>query len=268
MPVIVRKIDPHVTIFTVPYIGSTSSSLTTPGADKSSPRFMRFGLIPVGGRSTAITMANGNVVLFASHGNDEATQNTLRDLHGPNQSVSHIVALDAVHQLYLSDYIKSYPNAKLVGPKGLVKKRSDLKFDLILPDTGLDKEMQAEFDAIPMAGHPNEDIIFHHRPSRTLIQADVLFNLPDPDQTPKWSFIPSFMLRRLTPYTGFHKFVLKAFSKPDPSGFAQAARRVSALDFVRIIPCHGAVIDGSTTGKSAKDAWDTAFSKILSTKNE
>ena len=49
-----------------------------------------------------------------------------------------------------------YPQAKLVGPKGLVSKRKDLKVDIVLPDDRLDADLDKEFRAIPMTGHPNE----------------------------------------------------------------------------------------------------------------
>ena len=54
------------------------------------------------------------------------------------------------------DYVKLYPQAKLVGPKALVAKRKDLKFDIVFPESPLDSELAAEFDAVLMKGHPNE----------------------------------------------------------------------------------------------------------------
>ena len=44
-------------------------------------------------------MADGKIVLFASHANDVETGKKLNEL---GSTVSHIIALDAVHQLYLS----------------------------------------------------------------------------------------------------------------------------------------------------------------------
>lgn len=99
--------------------------------------------------------------------------------------MTHIIALDAVHHLFLGvgddvhlplrigqgtrplkesrvcfsppqHFKEEFPHAKLVGPKGLVDKRKDLKFDIILPDAPLDSELSAEFRAIPLTGHPNE----------------------------------------------------------------------------------------------------------------
>ena len=94
--------------------------------------------------------------MFASTPGDTQTQQAIEKLAGPGNTVSHIIALDAVHHLYVSDFAKLYPNAKVVGPKGLLKKRKDIKFDIVLPDAPLDAELEKEFRAIPLTGHPNE----------------------------------------------------------------------------------------------------------------
>lgn len=41
----------------------------------------------------------------------------------------YIVAADQVHHLYVSDYAKAYPEAKVIGVEGLPEKRTDLKWD-------------------------------------------------------------------------------------------------------------------------------------------
>lgn len=41
----------------------------------------------------------------------------------------YICGADAVHHLYLAEYKRAYPDAKLIGVAALVTKRKDLKFD-------------------------------------------------------------------------------------------------------------------------------------------
>lgn len=91
---------------------------------------------------------------FASHPLDDESKTALSQLG--NGKVSHIVALDAEHAMYMSQYAQQYPSARLVGPAGLVKKRTDLTFSTSLPDQPLDSELAAEFQAIALPGHPNE----------------------------------------------------------------------------------------------------------------
>merc|ERR1712093_90358 len=233
--IVIRKLDASTTIFSAP--------------------FRRFNLVPIGGRSTAITLASGKVVLFASTPNSPETESTLRSLGNGSSDpdlVTHIVAFDKVHNLYL--------NAKLVGVDGLVEHRKDLKFDIVVPRDPLDAELAQEFDVISMTGHPNEDAVWLHRPTKTVLQADVMFNLPSEEQGAKGSWVPHFLLRKASPMGGFHKTIVNAFSKSDPKGFAAAATRINEWDFDRIIPCHGDVIEGN--GK-AKEAWRTLFADFI-----
>ena len=59
--------------------------------------FSRFGVIPFGGRSTAIKLSSGDVWVLASTPLCDATKTKLDEL-GP---VKYIVGGDAVHHLYL-----------------------------------------------------------------------------------------------------------------------------------------------------------------------
>lgn len=120
-------------------------------------------------------------------------------------TVSHIIALDAVHHMFLSvsnkisilqkipvlqdiaysllaqDYLKVYPNAKLVGPKGLVSKRSELKFDIVQPENPLDAELAQEFKAVALTGHPNEVgfVVYFFRRIRHAVSTACIIHLRD-----------------------------------------------------------------------------------------
>lgn len=73
----------------------------------------------------------------------------------------------------------------------------------------------------------------------------------------------------MSPNTSFHRTVVKAFSKGNPSAFSDAARVVDGWDFDRLIPCHGEVITPATpaasgaTTNAAKAAWRNAYSSIM-----
>lgn len=67
--------------------------------------FARFGIIPLGGRSTAIKLANGDVWVMASTPLDEPTKATLAKM-GP---VRYIVGADSVHHLYLGAFLDLSP---------------------------------------------------------------------------------------------------------------------------------------------------------------
>lgn len=62
--------------------------------------FARFGIFPVGGRSTAIKLSSGDVWVLASTPLNDATKAKLDQL-GP---VKYIVGADAVHHLFLGTW--------------------------------------------------------------------------------------------------------------------------------------------------------------------
>ena len=121
--------------------------------------FARFGVFPVGGRSTAIKLRNGDVWVLASTPLNDDTKNKLQEL-GPvkcvhffvatviNSSPSRwIVGADAVHWLFLSmlrcpfvatraltsdidEFKQQYPDAKVIAvEEAQPKVPQGLKFD-------------------------------------------------------------------------------------------------------------------------------------------
>lgn len=98
--------------------------------------------------------------------------------------------------------------------------------------------------------------MFLHKSSRTLIQADVLFNLPATEQFSKTKEDPeSGILTKLfgaLQHTrgaamGQKRIIWWALSAGNRPDFNKSVAHVAAWDFDRIIPCHGDVIE--TGGK-------------------
>ena len=81
-------------------------------------------------RMTVIKLADGTLFVHSPVRLDEITRASLDKL-GP---VKHVVAPNRFHHLYVSDYPKNYPDAKIYGAPGLDTKRCDLHFDAILGD--------------------------------------------------------------------------------------------------------------------------------------
>ena len=105
--------------------------------------------------------------------------------------------------------------------------------------------------------HPNREIVAFHKPSRTLIQADLMFNLPAMQQyskTPKGGDhgILTKLFASAMAATGNTSIWQKRFlwhfaSASDRGEFSKSIARIYQWDFDRIIPCHGDVIE--TGGK-------------------
>lgn len=207
-----------------------------------------------------IKLSNGDLWVTASTPLDSATKSKLEDLGG---RVKYIVGLDAVHNLYLPEFKATYPDAKLIGvPEHLSKPNlKELKFDGVY---GVDPEgtrygFEDEIKACYFSGFLNQDVAFNHIASRSLIEADLLFNLPANEQYSKSKSsgnIPIFG-SLLNPYSWAHRrFVYNA--GVDKDAMKRDARTVAGWDFDRIIPCHGDVID---TG--GRKAWLEAYKWYL-----
>jgi hypothetical protein len=93
--------------------------------------------------------------------------------------VAHIVAPSLWHHLYAKAAREQFPRAMLHGAPGLAAKRTDLTFDRELPT--IDPAWGGVLSAVVIGGAPklNEAVLFH-RPSETLLCADLAFNLSRP----------------------------------------------------------------------------------------
>ncbi|KAG8941816.1 hypothetical protein FRC03_003933 [Tulasnella sp. 419] len=216
--------------------------------------FARFNLFPVGGRSTAVKLRNGGVWVIASTPLTEETKNKLDELG----DVKYLIGPDAVHHLFLGEFKKQYPQAKVIGVEPLVeKKKGELKFDGVYgvdpPDTKYGFE--DEIDACYFSGFRNKDVAFCHKASKSLIVADLLFNLPAREQYSKagglgWAI---FKNGQLSPYKDSHKHFVWSLGA-DPEAMRKHSKIVADWDFDKIIMCHGDVIE-----KDGKAAWREAY---------
>jgi len=216
--------------------------------------FKRYGIIPIGGRSTAIKLRNGGVWLLASTPLDADTKTKLEEL-GP---VQYIVNANMVHYLFLPEFKKAYPTAKLIGVEETLQRLGDktLKFDGIWgkdpPDTkyGYEDDIQSCF----FSGFKNKDVAFFHPESKTLIEADLLSNLPAKEQFSKST---SWAFGTVNPSSWFHQKVIAGLVV-DKIAMKRDATTVANWDFNRIIPCHGDVIE-----QDGNKAWRDAYKAFI-----
>lgn len=180
--------------------------------------------------------------------------------------VKYICANDAEHHIFMDDWHAAYPNARLIGPEDLKGKRE--KQGKPLPWTNLfkkdqdhtlliDEAFDKEFDAEYVHGHANKELVFNHRPSRTLIEADLLFNLPAHEQMSKTGEDPQSglltqLFNKINNTRGSaiwqKRFIWYGISAGDRPAFNRSVARMEKWDFDRLIPCHGDVIETGAKG--------------------
>ncbi|KAJ7098312.1 hypothetical protein C8R44DRAFT_717030 [Mycena epipterygia] len=219
--------------------------------------FTRLGILPVGGRSTAIKMTNGGVWVLASTALNPETKAKINEL-GP---VQYIIGADAVHHLFLGEFKKAYPTAKVIAPAAAVAQADKtLVFDGVWgrdpPDTkyGFEEDIKACY----FSGFKNKDVAFFHPASATMIEADLLFNLPCTEQYSKTGSSGAIpFLGAIGPTSWLHSKFAASMGE-DPAAMKRDVKTVADWDFTRIIPCHGDVIE---TG--GKQAWLDAYKAYL-----
>lgn len=102
--------------------------------------------------------------------------------------VHHLVSPNKLHHLYLQEWHAAYPQAQLWGPQSTLLKRRDLKFREPLGNEA-PPEWGAAIDQAWFRGSPLlDEIAFCHRPSRTVIVADIIQTLGESFLHEHWSW--------------------------------------------------------------------------------
>ncbi|KAL0580492.1 hypothetical protein V5O48_001562 [Marasmius crinis-equi] len=231
--------------------------------------FNRFGRFKIGGRGTLVRMNNGSVAVFSPIALTEEVKKKVASMG----EVKYITALDYEHHIFLAPWHKEYPNAKVIGPEGLKEKRAkqgeeDVPFAVVFDatkklETKVDPEFDAEFEYEYIHVHPNKELVFNHKPTKTLIEADLLFNLPATEQYSKSDDNPrsGFFTKIFSALMNTHgealaqrRLIWYGTSSTNRTAFNESIARINAWDFERLIPCHGDVLE-----KDGK----TVFEKIM-----
>jgi hypothetical protein len=118
----------------------------------------------------------------------------------------------------------------------------------------VDEEFDANFDSIFVSSHANMELVYNFRPERTLIEADLMFNLPATEQMSRTNEKPGILTKIFGALThtrgealGQRRMIWYGTSAGDRKSFNQSVSAIAGWDFDRLIPCHGDVIE--TGGK-------------------
>lgn len=178
--------------------------------------------------------------------------------------MKYLVAPDYEHHISMTPWHKEYPEAKVIGVEGLdeKKKKEDIKFDVIYTKENrhtlkVDEEWDKEFDVEYVPGHGNKELVVNYKREKTLIEADMLFNLPAIEQYSKSAESPhQGFLTNMFNGAGsamgdatWHRRLFWYGIAIDRKSFNESVSKIDKWDFDRIIPCHGDVIE--TGGKGA-----------------
>jgi hypothetical protein len=203
--------------------------------------------LPVGTRMTVIRLSGGRLLLHSAVPLDAALRAEL-DAVG---RVRFVVAPNRVHHLYAGDVAKSYPEARLWIAPGLERKRRDLAFEAVLGDEA-PPEWRGEVDQFFFRGRPYEnEIVFLHRASRTLVLCDLAFNFRERTAAPT-----RLLMRLIRSYGRFGPSRLDPLLIRDRTAARESLGRILAADFDRVVLAHGEILaSGGREALRAGYAW-------------
>jgi hypothetical protein len=200
------------------------------------------GGLSLGARTSVIRDGDGNLALHSVGPLDDDAAAAI----GALGRVTALIAPNLRHHLFVPDARRRFPEARLYAPAQLVAKRADLDVDVALPmdereaHARLPAALAAVLEAIPVGGMPRlDEIAFVHRPSRTLLLADLAFNLRPP--------APWLTRTIMRCNGGFDRFgptrLLRTFIA-DRARTKQGIERLVARPIGRVVVGHGAIFDG------------------------
>ncbi len=161
------------------------------------------------------------------------------DALGP---VRHIVAPNSLHHLYLPDWKRAYPDAKLHAPPGLRAKRTDIAFDADLGDAP-DPDWAGQIDQVLIPGNriTTEAVFFHH-PSGTVLFTDLLQQIP-PHLLSGWRALVARLDLMVGPEPQVPRKFRIAFT--DKRAARAAIAKILAWPAQKVLMAHGAPVENN-----------------------
>jgi hypothetical protein len=212
-------------------------------------RTVRFAGIPLPHTMTIIRLPTGGPFVHSPTKLDTPTTSLLASL-GP---VDSIVWPSWWHDMYLREYAKAYPRARLFGAPVLVSWHGQMSRIRSLDDNALVWSPDLDQLYVDRMWLFLDEFVFLHQPSRSVIVADLAFNFDERrDWFTKWSF------GAVGAYPGCN---IPWFYRLAPRDRRYLRAKIECIldwDFDRLIVGHGGVVP---TG--GKDALRNAYRWLL-----
>ncbi|MCH9681611.1 MAG: DUF4336 domain-containing protein [Deltaproteobacteria bacterium] len=189
----------------------------------------------VGTRMTVVRLPSGGLWVHSPIAVTPQLHDELREL-GP---VAHVVAPNLYHHLYAGPMVEAFEDARLHARPKLRTKCKQLRIDADLTEESTD-QFEGVLDAVHIAGTMLDEVVFVHRPSRTLISADLIENFETSSH---------FFTRQYLRVGGIHgKPGVSRLLRPmirKRGRTREAIDRLMTLDFDRIVVSHGDIMEGA-----------------------
>jgi hypothetical protein len=196
---------------------------------------LRFFGIELGARMTVVRLPGSKLFLHSPISWSRELAGQVERLGSP----AFLVAPNRFHHLYAGEWQTAYPSARLFVAPGLERKRPDLAVAGLL-DAGPRPEWSGALDQALVEGFPlANEVVFFHRPSRTLITSDLVFHV-DPG-SPVLTRL-AFRLSGAAPGRLSSTLVERILIR-DRAAFRRSLERILSWPIEQIVLAHGSVVN-------------------------
>jgi len=188
----------------------------------------------VGARMTVARLPGGELWVHSPIAPDDATRACV-DALGP---VRFLVAPCLHHHFFVRAWTEAYPEAALYGPPRLPRKKKGLPFAATI-DGSSPTPWESTISTHLFGGAPGlDELVFLHRPTRTLILTDLCFNV-----TPGGRDEARLFHRLVGAHRGFGPHRIVRASIRDRAAARASVETLLGWDFDRIVVAHGEVLE-------------------------
>jgi hypothetical protein len=198
-------------------------------------------------RTTVVALLDGGLWVHSPGRLSDELRESVAAL-GP---VRALIAPNRFHHLWIGDWRAAYPDAVCAIAPGLVDKRPDLA-DATTLDADAHELWSADIEQHIVGGIPKiGELVFCHKPSRTLIATDTAYNVrSDP------SAFARFAWRMMGAWDKFGPSRLERMLCRDKAALGASLERILDWDFDRVVMAHGEVLaTGGKDGLATGYAW-------------
>jgi len=196
-------------------------------------RPLRFLGVETGTRTSIVRLRDGGLFVHSPGPLDEAT----RAFVAATGPVVAVVAPSLFHHLWAGDWKRAHPDALLCACPGLERKRADLPWDRVLGDAA-EPAWRGEIEQVCFSARTLEnEVVFFHRASRSLLCCDAVFNLrAHPSRLTR--LVAMLLANRRPGATWLEHLMIR-----DRAAARAQIDRMLAWDFERIVLAHGPLIE-------------------------
>ncbi len=181
---------------------------------------------------TVLRLESGRMIIHSMAPFTSGDVGAIRALGSPGWLVEAML----LHDTYAHDGRKAFPDLPFLAPPGF----SDVVGFPTDPLDTLPSEWTDEIDVLPLNGAPKlREYAMLHRPSRTLIVADLVFNFRADERG--WDRFFHRFIAGFKRYPGMSRIFRLCVN--DRTAFQASLARLLAWDFDRIVVGHGEVVE-------------------------